>query len=159
MGGTLALRLAQQHPEIAALVLVNPSVMTRSRAAALLPVLAPVVPSIRGLGGDVAMRGAVELCYDRTPLRALASLRELWQLVRTELGTVRQPLLLYRSAVDHVVEPVNSALVLDRVTGTDITEVVLQDSYHVATLDHDAATIFAGSVEFVQRIDRVGDVA
>ncbi|QGK69429.1 alpha/beta fold hydrolase [Allosaccharopolyspora coralli] len=159
MGGTLALRLAQQHPEIAGLVLVNPSVTTRRRTAALLPVLARVVPSIAGLGGDIAKPDAVELCYDRTPLRALASLRELWQLVRAELGTVRRPLLLYRSAVDHVVEPVNSTLVLDRVAGTDVTEVVLQDSHHVATLDHDAATVFAGSVEFVQRIDRVGEVA
>jgi carboxylesterase len=33
-----------------------------------------------------------------------------------------------------------------------VTEVVLHDSYHVATLDHDAPRIFAESLEFVRRL-------
>jgi carboxylesterase len=61
-------------------------------------------------------------------------------------------LLLFRSAVDHVVEPVNARIILDGVPATDVQEVVLPDSYHVATLDNDAPTIFDGSVEFVRRI-------
>jgi carboxylesterase len=32
-----------------------------------------------------------------------------------------------------------------------VEERVLHDSYHVATLDNDAPTIFEGSVEFVRR--------
>jgi carboxylesterase len=35
-----------------------------------------------------------------------------------------------------------------------VTEVLLPDSYHVATLDNDARTIFEGSVEFVRRLAR-----
>jgi carboxylesterase len=38
----------------------------------------------------------------------------------------------------------------DKVSSSDVREVVLEDSYHVATLDNDAETIFAGSLEFVQ---------
>jgi carboxylesterase len=51
--------------------------------------------------------------------------------------------------------------VLDSIASTDATEVVLADSYHVATLDNDAPTIFAGSVEFARRLhaQRVGDPA
>ncbi|MGP4017241.1 alpha/beta hydrolase [Saccharopolyspora sp. 5N708] len=154
MGGTLALRLAQQHPDIAGIVLVNPSVTTLRRAARLLPVLCRVVPAASGITGDIAKPDGFELAYDRLPLRAMASLQQLWRVVRGELGQVRQPLLLFRSNTDHVVEPVNSAIVLDEVRSSDLTEVVLTDSFHVATLDHDAPTVFSGSVEFLQRIHR-----
>jgi carboxylesterase len=38
------------------------------------------------------------------------------------------------------------------VKSADVEEVVLDKSYHVATLDHDAPRIFAGSVDFIKRI-------
>ncbi|PKW15167.1 alpha/beta hydrolase [Saccharopolyspora spinosa] len=154
MGGTLTLRLAQRHPEIAGIVLVNPSVMTLRKTARLLPLLSRVWPAVGGIPGDIAKPGGFELAYDRLPLRAMASLQQLWGIVRGDLGRVRQPLLLFRSTVDHIVEPVNSAIVLDGVASVDLTEVVLADSFHVATLDHDAQAVFAGSVEFLQRIHR-----
>jgi carboxylesterase len=160
MGGTLALRLAERHVDVAGLVLVNPSVMTLRRRAALLPVLSRVVPAVGGIPGDIAKPGGWELGYNRLPLRAMNSLQQMWRVVRSELGKVRQPLVLFRSATDHVVEPVNAAVVLSGVGSTDATEVILPDSFHVATLDHDAPTVFAGSVEFLQRIhrERVRDV-
>jgi carboxylesterase len=154
MGGTLALRLAQQHPDVAGLVLVNPSVTTLRRSAVLLPLLSRVVPTIGGIPGDIAKPDGWELGYDRLPLRATASLQQMWRIVRSELGKVRQPLLLFRSAIDHIVEPVNATMVLSGVGSSDITDVLLPDSFHVATLDHDAPTVFAGSVEFLQRIHR-----
>lgn len=162
MGGTLALRLAQERgPQVAGLVLVNPSVTTLRREMALLPVLSRVVPSMPPVGNDIAKPGVTELAYPRTPLRAANSLRGLWRVVRADLLRVTQPVLLYRSAVDHVVEPVSSRIVLSSIGSTDITEVVLPDSFHVATLDNDAATIFTGSVEFARRVhaQRVGEPA
>ena len=65
---------------------------------------------------------------------------------------MRQPLLLFRSAEDHVVEASNAKYILDHVSSSDRTEVVLPDSYHVATLDNDAETIVAGSIDFVRRL-------
>ena len=162
MGGTLTLRLAQERgPSVAGLVLVNPSVTTLRREMALLPVLSRVVASMPPVGNDIAKPGVTELAYDRTPLRAANSLRELWRMVRADLPRVTQPVLLFRSAVDHVVEPVSSEIVLRSIGSTDITEVVLPDSFHVATLDNDAPTIFAGSVEFARRVhaQRVGEPA
>jgi carboxylesterase len=153
MGGTLALRLAEQHgAEIAGLVLVNPSVTTLRKDAKFLPVLARVLPSVAGIASDIAAPGVSELGYSRTPVRAAASLSKLWRLVRADLGRVEQPLLLLRSAVDHVVEPVNAEIVLAGVSSSDVREIVLPDSYHVATLDHDKATIFAESIEFSRRV-------
>jgi carboxylesterase len=133
MGGTLALRLAQKHgTAISGLVLVN--------------------PSVKGIACDIAREGAAEVAYGRTPLRAVHSLTTLWTVVRAGLPQVTQPLLLLHSAVDHVVDPSNSALVLSSVSSVDVTEVVLERSFHVATLDHDAERIFAESYAFVERL-------
>jgi carboxylesterase len=82
------------------------------------------------------------------------SLSMFWKIVHAALPQVTQPLLLLRSRVDHVVHPANSAAVLSRVSSTDVTERVLERSYHVATLDHDAGQIFAESYDFIQRLSR-----
>lgn len=159
MGGTLTLRLAQQlGAALAGIALVNPSVLTTRPAARLLPAVSRVVPSIPAISGDIAKPGVTELAYDRTPVRAAHSLSRLWRLVRRDLPRVTQPVLLARSAVDHVVEPVNSRVVLDRI-GTDpafVTDLVLHDSFHVATLDNDAPLLFERSSEFVRSVRQVG---
>lgn len=160
MGGTLALRLAQRHGDsVAGLVLVNPSVTTLRWDARLLPVVSRIIPSFPPIGDDIAKPGVSERAYHRMPLRATASLADLWRAVRGDLARVDQPLLLLHSAVDHVVEPENSRIVLAGVASGDVTEVVLPDSYHVATLDNDAPTIFEQSVTFARRVhaDRVGE--
>lgn len=153
MGGTLALRLAEEFGEqVAGLVLVNPSVTTRRWDAKLLPVLSHVLPSVPGIGSDIAKPGVTELAYDRLPVRAVASLAQLWRAVRADLPKVTQPILLLRSAVDHVVEPVNARIVRDSVRSERVDEVLLENSFHVATLDNDAPLIFERSVEFVQEV-------
>jgi carboxylesterase len=60
--------------------------------------------------------------------------------------------LLFRSPQDHVVPASSSALVLARIASTDVTEVLCEDSYHVATLDNDAERIVKESLAFVERI-------
>ncbi|MDQ1680315.1 MAG: carboxylesterase [Frankiaceae bacterium] len=155
MGGTLALRLAEVHGDaVSGLVLVNPSLTTTRRTAALAPALKYVLRSTKGPGNDIAKAGVLELAYDRHPLRAFDSLREFWRIVRADLGRVSQPVLVFRSANDHVVEPVSTRLLLAGIAATDVTEVVLTESFHVATLDHDATRIFNGSIQFVRAHNR-----
>ncbi|GAB2680311.1 alpha/beta hydrolase [Thalassiella azotivora] len=153
MGGALALRLAEEHgPAVAGLVLVNPAVHLEDRRLVALPVLRHVVASLPGIASDIKKQGEVELAYDRTPLHALHSMLGLYREVVRDLPEVTAPLLLMRSTVDHVVPASSSALVLARVSSTDVEEVVLEESYHVATQDHDAQRIFERTVEFVERV-------
>jgi carboxylesterase len=157
MGGTLALAVAEHHGSaVAGLVLVNPSLLTQRKDARLAPLLARLVPAFPPIANDIAKPGCTELAYDKTPVRAFVSLRKLWRHVGSDLHKISQPVLLFHSANDHVVEPVNSQLVLDGITSSDVTEVVLPDSYHVATLDYDAQTIFEGSTAFVRRLTKTG---
>jgi carboxylesterase len=153
MGGALALRLAQVHgAEVRGVVLVNPSVKRNRPVEALIPVLSLFVASMRGITSDIKRPGVTEGGYERVPLKAARSLTRLWKAVRVDLPKVTMPVLLFRSATDHVVHASNSALVLARVSSADVEEVVLADSYHVATLDNDAQTIFEGAVAFVRRL-------
>jgi carboxylesterase len=155
MGGTLAIRLAEERgDEISGLVLVNPSLLTKRPDRFLLPALRLVVPSWTGIASDIKKPGSVELAYDRIPMKAAYSLSKLWVTTRGDLGKVTQPILIFRSADDHVVEPDSTVLLKAKVSSSDVREVVLQNSYHVATLDNDAPAIFEGSVEFVRRLAR-----
>jgi carboxylesterase len=72
---------------------------------------------------------------------------------------VTAPLLVFRSSVDHVVEPDSTRLLLARVGSADVEERVLADSYNVATLDNDAPAIFDGSVAFVRRLSALQEPA
>ncbi len=153
MGGALTLHLAARHgAAISGIVLVNPSVKADSAQLKAVPVIRHFVPSVKGIASDIAKEGAKEYGYERTPLHAVHSLTRLWRIVQSELPRVTQPLLLFNSLADHVVHPSNTEMVLSRVSSADLTHRTLERSYHVATLDHDAEDIFAGSFEFIRRL-------
>ena len=153
MGGTLTLRLAEQHgAEIAGIVLVNPSIHTERIDRFALPLVQRFVASFPGISNDIAKPGQDEVAYDRLPLKAAYSLSQLWSVTKAGIASITQPVLLFRSLNDHVVEPSNAAYILANVSSADVTEVVLPDSYHVATLDHDAPLIVRDSIAFVRRL-------
>ena len=69
MGGSLTLRLAEQHgDEITGIVLVNPAVHTERLDRFLLPFLSKVVGSFPGITNDIAKPGQDEVGYDRLPV-------------------------------------------------------------------------------------------
>jgi carboxylesterase len=153
MGGTLVTRLAEQHPDdVAGLVLVNPAYATRRLDAKLAPFISWAVRSRPAIGGDIKKPGVDESAADRTPVVAFASLQKLWKVTAADLGRVRAPILLYRSREDHVVDDLSGQLLRSGAVNTAVREVVLENSYHVATLDHDAPLIFDGSVEFIRSL-------
>jgi esterase/lipase len=156
MGGTLATRLAEvRADDVAGLLLVNPALLTQRLDAKLLPLLARITPSWAPIASDIKKPGVTEQAYPKLPTRAMMQLRGLWAATRAELGSVTAPVIVFTSTEDHVVEPVNSEILLAGVGSTDTTHVRLDDSYHVATLDNDAPTIFARSVEWIREQVRV----
>jgi carboxylesterase len=152
MGGALATRFAEVRPyDLAGLILVNPSLLSlRLDVRFLLPTIARLTGSRPPIGSDIKKPGITELAYPKLPTRAMVQLTRLWAATRADLPRITAPVIVFHSAVDHVVEPINSQVLLDGVSSTDTTEVVLRDSYHVATLDNDAPTIFAGSVDWIR---------
>ncbi len=150
MGGAIALRLAEVRPrDVDALVLVNPAIGVKNWQLKLVPALKWLVPAMPGIGNDIKKPGEDEIGYDKTPLKALASQVHGWRDVCGDLGKVTAPLLVFRSTDDHVVDPTGLALIRAGVSSTVTEYVTLENSYHVATLDHDAPLIFERSAAFI----------
>lgn len=153
MGGCLVLDLASRHPEIAGVVVVNPAVNSTNRQLLALPLLKHVVKTFPGIANDIKKSGVQEHGYTKTPLKALASMVLAWKRIRTEaLPRITAPVLLFRSLDDHVVDPSSARIILGAISSRDATERVLEDSYHVATVDNDAERIFEESLEFIRRV-------
>jgi carboxylesterase len=154
MGGLLSTKLAiDQGPRVTGLLLVNPIYLHTNRLLPVLPLLRHVVPSFPGIVNDVKMVGGEpELGYNRNPLRAMYSQTLLWAEVKRDLAEVVQPVLLMHSRIDNTVPVSSSAYLLEHISSTDVTEIWLENSYHVATLDNDAPLIHDESVRFIERI-------
>lgn len=153
MGGSVALRLAEERgSDVAGLVLVNPFVSSSRLELKALPLLKRVVPGLKGITNDIKKPGQDELGYPKLPLRGLAEVTSMWKAVVPDLPKVTQPLLYFRSSVDHVIDPSSSRTVLSAVSSRDTSERILDNSYHVATLDHEAEIIFAESADFITRV-------
>jgi carboxylesterase len=150
MGACLALRLAETRGgEVSGIVVVNPSLAPDTRLFVLAPVLKHVVPSLAGIAGDIKKPGATEGGYKRVPVKAAATLPALWKLTAQNLAAVTQPLLVYRSTVDHVVSPASMRVLTSALPAAEV--IPLADSYHVATLDNDAPAIFEGTLVFIDK--------
>ena len=153
MGGTLAVWLAEHHPEIAALAVVNPLLTapdadTVAFGKAMLESGEEVAP---GIGSDIAKEGVSELAYEGFPLRAALSLFDGVTVVESSLESVRCPVLVFTSVQDHVVDPKSSELLVVRAKGP-VEQIMLERSFHVATLDWDQEEIEARTVAFVTGI-------
>jgi carboxylesterase len=153
MGGGLALLLAaRQGQRVSGLGLANPSVHSPDQRQLALPVLRHLLPSLAAIGGDIAQPGVLESAYDRTPLHAAWSVTQLFGEIRRELPRVDQPMVIFKSRVDHVLGDRSLQIIQEGVHSTDLEVVTLERSYHVATLDYDADLVFRGTSEFFTRL-------
>ena len=153
MGACVVLDLAARRGrDVAGVIVVNPSVSTERWDVKLLPVLKHVVPAFPGIRDDIKKPGVTEIGYSRAPLRPAHSLMQAMKAVCDRLPEITQPMLVFRSRVDHVVPASSVKQVLTSVSSRDLEERVLEDSYHVATLDNDAPVIFSVSADFLHRL-------
>ncbi|GAB2879621.1 alpha/beta hydrolase [Nocardioides pacificus] len=153
MGGALVLRLsADRSADVAGVMLVNAAVTSTNKQLAAVPVLKHVLASMPGIGNDIKKPGGDEHGYARTPLKALHTMIRAWKPLQSDLAKVTAPILLFRSVEDHVVDPSSAGMIAAKVSSRDVTERLLHDSFHVATLDNDAPVIFEESAAFIARV-------
>jgi carboxylesterase len=150
MGGTLALLLAATYPAIASVVVVNPLVepVAESFLEVLSGALAAGTTAIPGTGSDIARPSVTELCYDAMPIAPLLTLFDAVAKLGPALSSIRCPVLCFTSRHDHVVPPSSADYLRAAVRGP-FSEVVLERSAHVATLDYDSDELVRQAVDFV----------
>ena len=153
MGGTLATWLASRHPEIAGLIAINAAVEPAGEA--FLDILRQTIDQgttvMPAVGNDVADPSQRELAYDGVPVAGLLSLLEAQIALAPSLGEIRCPTLIITSRNDHVVPPSNSDYLAAHVAGP-VERVLLDRSFHVATLDYDRHDIEARAVDFARKV-------
>lgn len=152
MGGALTLALAEAHPELAGIVLINaPVAAPPELAAGIEGMMAGGVEIIDSIGGDIADPEADEASYDATPLRPLLTMLMAGEDVRARLPEIAQPSLIITSRQDHVVNPEDSDVLAAEIPGP-VERIWLEKSFHVATLDYDRAEVESATVAFAERV-------
>jgi carboxylesterase len=157
MGGTLVLDMATQLRGVAGVVSINAQVLERddigSRLAPVLSKLIPVAPAgLAGLAKNDCANGADEKAYPWVaPGAGYSMLRELPR-IRSQLKWLRVPALVAYSPQDHSVDPENSRAILRSLGSTDVKELRLERSYHVATLDFDLDLLVSEIGAFADRV-------
>lgn len=152
MGGALTAALAEGHPELAGIVLINaPVAAPDDLAAGIEEMLAGGMEVMDSIGGDIADPDADESSYDETPLRPLLTMIMAGEDVRTRLPEIQVPTLIITSRQDHVVNPADSDVLAEHISGP-VERVWLEKSFHVATLDYDRAEVEHRTVEFARRV-------
>lgn len=152
MGGMLTAALAEGHPELAGIVLINAPVAVPSEmAVAIEEMLAGGMETMDSIGGDIADPDADEASYDATPLRALLTMIMAGEQVRERLPEITVPALVITSRQDHVVNPEDSNVLAAQISGP-VEHLWLEKSFHVATLDYDKAEVESATVAFARRV-------
>ena len=159
VGGALALKLTQiRGSEIEGLILLNASIFDERKSYLLLPMMKHIIPSLRSGAMDVNKPYPTRHSYGRLPLKALDSLRSLWDSVERDLYLISTPLMVSYSVNDHVVDPRNSETIIDNVYSSDIREVIFERSFHNVALDYEADILIEESAEFIHDV-LTGEIA
>jgi carboxylesterase len=153
MGGSLALDLATRHDELAGVVVINPFAepAAPSFPALLRAALAAGSEFIPSIGSDVARGGAEGGGYDSTPIAPMLSLVEAIIDLSSRLSSISVPVLLFSSRIDHVVPPSNGDYLATHICAP-LERIMLEKSFHVATLDYDADLIAQATVDFMKKV-------
>lgn len=154
MGGALTLWSGLNLGGIDGLVCIN--AVTTALAPEMLEMISEMVVDgteiAPAISGDIADPDAEENGYDGTPLRAILSLmNDGLAPMSDRYGELTMPLLVITSRQDHTVEPANSEH-LAATYGGSVEHVWLERSYHVATVDYDAADINRRVGDFVAAV-------
>jgi carboxylesterase len=151
MGGALALRIAATRP-VTGVILVNPGLVIDDPRAPLAGILKLVLKSTPAIANDILKPGMDEGAYPRTPVAAAHELNKMFKDTIRLLPRVTAPVRVFRSTVDHVVSDSSIVALRRGLVNAPLTLTPLENSYHVATLDNDAETIFHGSADFIRTV-------
>jgi carboxylesterase len=153
MGGGLAALVAESRPNVVGCVFINPWIrpLNPELLDGLEQFIEAGVVSYDSVGSDIKKENTSEAAYEATPLAQVKSACDGLTVVRENLGKITAPSLLITSRIDHTVNWERGEDITESSSGS-VEQIWLEDSYHVATLDNDAALVEASTVEFLHRV-------
>lgn len=154
LGATLALHLAANF-RVAGVVALAPALKLSWWAAASVYLLSPFnYIRHKAAGPDVKNRAGKALLqsYESYPIAAAKPALRLMRLVRRELPRITAPLLAVHAQDDHVIPVGNLDYLLRQVKSPRVEKLIVTNSYHVLTVDHDHEEIFARVLAFIHHV-------
>lgn len=151
MGGGNSLYVAARNQDsVTGLILVNPMIHIPGIQIKFVNIISRIQKSRASVGDDIKKPGVTEWGYDALPLRGVAQLYKYLKLARAGLPMIKTPTLLFHSVDDHVLPVTNTDIIMSELGASEKRRIELANSYHVATLDYDAETIFENSRIFIE---------
>jgi carboxylesterase len=151
MGGGNSLYVAARNQDsLTGLILVNPMIHIPGIQIKFVNIISRIQKSRASVGDDIKKPGVTEWGYDALPLRGVAQLYKYLKKARAGLPTIQTSTLLFHSVDDHVLPVSNTDIIMSELGASDKRRIELANSYHVATLDYDAETIFENSRIFIE---------
>lgn len=152
MGAALSLFVSVDVP-VDGIVTISAGYRVPIWKIALLSMIAPFVAFIDKHDGpdikDPTARQS-EIHYDRMAVRGILELARLFKAMRRRLHDVDAPLLLIHAAEDHTFPHDHQIRIAQSVASSVKKNIVLTNSYHVATLDYDKSVIHEGVRQFLR---------
>lgn len=154
MGGALALHLAAHQP-VAAVISLAGAAFIKDWRLSLLPLARHIVPyQYKSKGPDIRDKAAKQkiVSYHKYPVKSVDQLLALLQHVRGDLQDVSAPALLIHSKKDRTVHFSNLDFMAANIRSEIKKVLILENSYHIVTVDVDKTQVFEAITEFIQDI-------
>jgi carboxylesterase len=153
VGATLACFVGATHPDVVGVIAINPRTMPvpqeaidmlkamQSDGAMYMPPLAP----------DVSDHTAHVVAYNTVPAKTLISMFEAIGQMSGHWNELECPALLVTSARDHRVGPREADFLAEHTSGR-VERLVLEHSFHLATIDVDHELLEQATLDFIHSL-------
>jgi len=153
MGGIMTLYLGEMFPHLVrGIIPINAGVYVGSPELANMAFRRDLPAIVPSWDDSVLLkdRSVTEVAYRQIARTTIIDVLGLAKTVEEMLPILTVPILMLQSKDDRVLPPGNAPYILKRIASKDKCHVVLEDSYHVATMDYDRDRIAQEVLVFVQ---------
>ncbi len=156
MGGALTLYLAENHPEIKGIIIINHALLLKNALLTFLPVLKYFIPYTRKKSGNASRsikdKSINLVTYDRMPTGGVYELTKLVKIVKKDLSKIHQPALIFKSIEDSKLMGGlrNVEYTVNHISSKLKNIIMLNNSYHIAAMDFDRDIIAEKSIDFIK---------
>ena len=161
MGATLTLNVGARRardPRLVGLVSIGGTLYLGDWRLRIVDIINKVVKWQAWGQPDIKDRGAWDrhVAYRRIRTCTIPEVLRLMRETSGRLPEIHQPTLIVHAREDHIVPLGNAERIRDGIASVDRRVVILDNCYHVSTVDYDADLLNAEIVRFIERLGSCG---
>lgn len=155
MGGTLSLYLAEKNPKrIAGIITICAPLLFNDPKQYFLPIIKYFKKTYKKTGRGIKDPDAIEYAYDSLSTKGVIELLKLCKKVKKSLFSITQRALVIAAREDATVSMESTQYLFHHLGSEKKEFLLLENSYHVATLDYDAPLLTKKTLVFIKEEER-----